>query len=146
MVIGHGDKRTILSLFGGGGLRAGRSSSTSLHERQSVASITRQPVAEEPSRSASHHKTGSPHEARMIKTGSPECGTTRSVTLPNTHRRMRERPWLRMGIKLSGVRRAILRISPPPYPKSGAGVIFSRHFSLRGPTLWGRYSRVSVSR
>jgi hypothetical protein len=38
----------------------------------------------------------------MMRTGSPECCTTLSVTLPKTQRLTPERPWVHIAIKLSG--------------------------------------------
>jgi len=40
--------------------------------------------------------------AGMTNTGRSEWRTTLSVTLPNTHRLMPERPWVHMAIKLPG--------------------------------------------
>jgi hypothetical protein len=61
-----------------------------------------------------HRARYMPQAARMINTGSPECCTTLSVTLPNTQRLIPERPWVHMAIKLSGVWRPILMISSAP--------------------------------
>jgi hypothetical protein len=54
--------------------------------------------------------------ALITRTGLSECLTTVSVTLPSTHRRTPERPWVDMAIKAPGILPAIEIISSGAKP------------------------------